>query len=56
MKKCKIGVLFDMHSGNLKFFLDGRDLGYAVKNEKELTNGEYYVTLTTNSAGDDGMF
>ena len=41
----KIGMLFDLYQGSIKYYLNGVDKGYAVTNDKNLKTGVYYLTF-----------
>ena len=46
-----VEVLLDMDKGTLRFIVDGKDQGVAIT-DKDLTEGEYFITLALGLKGD----
>ena len=47
----KLGVLVDMFEGGIKFFVNNEDKGWAVENEKRLTEIPLFVTVCAYGIG-----
>ena len=48
-KGTKIGILVDMFRGDLKYFINGVDKGYALQNKNILTKTTLFVTVSINA-------
>jgi hypothetical protein len=42
-----IGFMVDLHLGNLRIFIDGEDMGFAVQDNFILKNMSFYLTCAT---------
>ena len=49
-----MGILLDMYTKSLKFYINDIDMGFALENYDKLGEGELFASLANFNIGDSG--